>query len=416
MAPSDEHPATPAGERLVALDVVRGAALFGVFLVNLPSFAMSSDVAYEPPSSGGADTAAWFVLVALGMMKCVALFSLLFGAGLALQADRAERTGRAFASFYPRRLLVLGLVGLAHGVFLFLGDILFAYALAGTLLFACRGIRPRTAMWVAAALFAVGAAASSVVLSAPVPPSPTDPLPTWEARENVTAEELERSFDDERLWAALEHKAYGEGPYRTTLTVNAVGYLGWMLIATITSFHWRVLALFFVGLALVRVGFFEARRASWHRRLLLLGALGLALELAVAGNALRVGTMSSGAIWPVLANEVGATLLAGGYLGGLCLAVHRGVLPRLAGGLAAVGRTALTNYLAQSVVGNVLFRWYGLDLYGELSYAALMAVAVLVFGLQAAASVLWLRRFPMGPLEAVWRRLTYGSGSGTLRR
>ena len=409
-SPAPPPRATSASERIVAMDVLRGFALFGVLFVNLPSFAMTSDVAYVPPGPGGADQAAWAALVGLGMMKFVALFSLLFGMGLVLQMQRAEARGgdpRAFRALYLRRLALLGAFGLLHGVFLFVGDILFVYSIAGLVLFACRRFSPTRLLTVAAALFAVGVLLSSVVLTAPSEASAGNvEVPSWAPGENVSLADLD-TYGDESAWPAFERKAYSEGPLASTILVNAAGYVGWLLISSIISFNWRVLALFFAGAALMKLDLFDERRKAWHARMIQIGGLGLVLEIAHAALAFRAGSADSPSVLAVILNELGATMLAAGYVGGVATLVRRGTWPGLQGGLAAVGRTALTNYILQSVLANVLFRWWGFDLYAQLSYGALALITAGVFGLQIVLSRLWLSRFASGPLEALWRKWTY---------
>ncbi len=349
---------TPAGDRIVTLDVLRGFALLGVYVVNLPSFALTSDAAYAPPTTDTwADTAAWFAVTALLMTKFVALFSLLFGMGLMLQRRRAEAAGRDFTRPYLRRLAVLAVLGLLHGVFLFVGDILFVYSVAGLALLLLHRARPRTCWILAGACFLVGACLSAVVLGSPDAPPSAAELPVWAADENVRFQDFVDTDFGEAAWPAFERKAYQTGPYRSTLLVNSVGYASWLVVSSVISFNWRVLAWFLVGAALIRQGFFEEHRRAWHVRCAWIGGtLGLALEACSTWRRFASGSQD-GDLLAVLATEVGATLLTFGYLGAIALFVSSGTLPRLRAGLAAAGRMALTNYLGQSLISNALFRW-----------------------------------------------------------
>jgi len=401
-------PTSPA-DRIAAMDVLRGLALLGIFAVNLPAMALPSDVAFAPAvAAPWYDTAAWVVVRGAFQTKAFALFSALFGMGLVLQARRAERAGRPFTRLYLRRLGVLAAMGLAHGFLLFAGDILFVYSVAGLALLLGRRLRPRACVAIAAVALAIGAALS-VAFDRVEEAAPRGEPPARSAPAELRLEDLlaaETSAD----WAALETRAYADGPLAATLLVNGASFAAWLAISSVISFNWKVLAFLFLGAALMKHGFFEPRRADLQRRLVLVGLpVGLALEGFAVAAALRTGSDGS-SVAAVLATEVGSTCLAAAYLGGLTRLVAVGRAPRLRGAMAAAGRLALTHYLLQSVVGNLVFRWYGLDLFGQLGRAAVLGLAVGVFALQVAASRPWLARFRAGPLEGLWRRLTYGRG------
>ena len=137
---------TSARERIVALDALRGFALFGVLLVNLPFMALPTSEAFRTPDTETdslANILAWALERAFFETKFFTIFSFLFGMGLILQMQRAEVSGRPFKGLYLRRLGWLGLLGLLHGTLLFMGDILLPYACVGLLLFLCRRMRPR---------------------------------------------------------------------------------------------------------------------------------------------------------------------------------------------------------------------------------------------------------------------------------
>ncbi|MEM8998324.1 MAG: DUF418 domain-containing protein, partial [Acidobacteriota bacterium] len=150
-----------AGDRLVALDVLRGFALFGVLLVNVPFAALPTSEALRPaPGAGGSELWGWILVKALAETKFVSLFSLLFGIGLVLQLGRAEARG-GDTGFYRRRLAILGAVGLFHGLLLWQGDILFPYAVAGAVLYLLRRRSPRALVRVAVPLLVIGVALST---------------------------------------------------------------------------------------------------------------------------------------------------------------------------------------------------------------------------------------------------------------
>ena len=219
--------------------------------------------------------------------------------------------------------------------------------------------------------------------------------------------------DADGLDEALE-KAKRDGPFLEVLAARPFDYLGWLIVSSLTSFNWRVVGLFFVGAAVMKAGLVDRSRRAFHRRTAWTGLLlGGGLQLLVVGLVI-VGSRSgeSASVWAglgvALATEVGSLALAAGYAASVVLAVHAGVLPWLQRALAAVGRTALTNYLLQSVAMNLVFFTIGLGLYDRLSGVAVLTLFSGVFALQIVASVIWLRSFTMGPVEWFWRTRTYG--------
>ena len=398
--------------------------MLGIFLVNLPYLAMPIEMTQWPLVS--VELSNLFLTT-----KIVALFSMLFGMGLVLQMQRARvrgGTGRPFGALYARRLIVLAVVGLLHGFLLFMGDILFVYAVAGSILFLARDWAPRNQIRAAAALFAIGMAiqvAGSVLLeddTARTHSTATTSTSNSGPNSAVVMEPPRRIWNAERAvplydlltegnWSAAEIKAYADGPLETTLSVTAVEYIGWLLLSTLAmSFNARVLAWFFLGAAILKLGLHREENRALHRLVFLLGTpIGLGLTWA--------SSATSSALLGEPLSEVGATLTSLGYFGGLLWWARAGTDPlsrTLQAGLAAAGRMTLTNYLGQSLIGCLLFRWYGFGLYAELSHAAVLGIASSVFVVQVLFSSLWLSVFRYGPLEWLSRAVIYaGAPPGT---
>ena len=382
-------PAAPvdASERIVALDVLRGFALFGVFMVNL-NYVSGPYMGVVGPDAPASEQVARAVLKGLFESKFVTLFSLLFGMGLVLQLERAAARGVELRRTYLRRLGILSCMGVLHGVLLFEGDILFLYSLVGLALFLChRWSAPRLAL-VSIIPFTIGVALTSA-------------WALFVSEDALLAGDAE--FAQDSLQAATE------GPLWFTLRMRALSFVFIQVFFTAISFNWRVLGLFFLGAALMKVGFFKAENRA---RLGRLAALALPLGLALEGLDAYVGTLEAGpgavALAGALGHELGSLLLAFGLAAAVVWSVLAGFLPRPAGWLACAGRMALTNYLAQSVLLNIVLYWYGFGLWGELSQWTYMGIVVVLFAGQVALSVWWLRRLAIGPMEWVWRALTYG--------
>lgn len=398
-------PAAPA-ERVVAIDVLRGLAVFGILVVNMAYFSGPTEWATNPgrwPSA--ADRAAAYVIRWLAEGKFYLMFSLLFGLGMFIQMERADVRGVRFVPLHLRRMGVLLAIGLAHLVLLWCGDILHCYALLGFVLVLFRRVSDRwLARWtmflaVLPLLTLFGFTAASEAARA-------DP------QMRAQVEEAERA-ERQRLEAltALTLEAYSDRSLRRVLEARLAEW----------SFHiwalaWSsplILAAFLLGVLVGRHGVLH--EPDRHRRLLRFLAqagipLGLALNLgyvALLGN-FDPSKLTWTLVGGIALYTIGGPLLSFGYVAALLLALRREAwLARLAP-LAAVGRTALSNYLLQSLVCTTIFYGYGLGLYGRVGPAAGLLLTLAVFAAQTALSMFWTRRFRFGPAEWLWRSLTYG--------
>ena len=367
--------------RLISMDAMRGFAIFGIFMVNIQIMAMPFEWAMNPHYSEGPDVWAWAVTRTLFESNFVAIFSMLFGAGLILQMESAARKGVAFGPLYLRRLAVLMIMGLLHGTLLFLGDILLLYSVLGFVLFLCRKLEAKT-------LIIVGAIPLLIAL---VGAFLLDGMGDWQN-------------PDDEIQAQL--RVRNEGTIPELLTQRAIGFGFWMLISSLW-FNWRVLSMLFLGAALFKLGFFEERRATWHKRAALLGlTLGLGIEALTTWAAWEELPGITSRLLASL-HELSSLGLALGYMGGIALLVHSNTLSWLTRGVSAVGRASLSNYILQSVVANLLFTFIGLAWFGERTRWELVGIVCVTYTAQIVISVIWLRFFRMGPLEWIWRSLTY---------
>lgn len=378
---------TASSERIEFLDVLRGVALLGILMVNLPFLGLPLSVAGDAPSlweGGGAS--AWTAALVRGLAenKFMGLFSLLFGMGLALQVDRAEARGVNPRSFYPRRLAVLAAFGIVNGTCIFFGDILLPYAVAGTVLFLLRRCSPRTMLWSAGAFLAIGITLSVLFEGVYV--------------EGSSGSDGERALD----------QALAEGSFLEGSAARGQIYLFWLLLSSIIAFNWRIMALFLVGAAVLRKGWAEPGAQRVHRRLAVGGlALGLTLEGASLLLHGREGATVGLRVLDVLLHQVGGLSLSAGYAGLIAVWCTSPLGAGLRRGLAATGRMALTNYLGQNIVAGLIFYGHGAGKLGDLSRPQLAGLAVLIFTAQVVLSSLWMARAKGGPFELLWRRLTY---------
>jgi uncharacterized protein len=391
-----------ADRRLQALDALRGFALLGIFLMNIEWFTrppqhMGSGI---DPAATGPDHVAAMAVYVLVQGKFWVLFSLLFGMGFALMSGRAV-SGPAFRRVYLRRCLALLGFGLAHGLLLWSGDILHAYALGGLLLLALDGIPRRAWPWLGAGLYIM--VAGMLVLYGLV--LGLLPLEAQQAFARMAA-------DTDRA-AAAAAAALGGGSWPAAVAGNAHAFATITLPGLVVLLP-MVLGVFMLGAWLYGTGRFAdvAAHCGWFARL---AAWTLPTGAALTAASLAVGThfdgmREAGPMTLASALLMLASLpLALGYLALFALALGTRALARPLLWLAPAGRMALTHYLLQSLVAALLFHGWGFGLWGQVGRAGQVAIVVAVFALQVLASHWWLARYRFGPMEWLWRRISYGA-------
>ncbi|GIV08191.1 MAG: hypothetical protein KatS3mg019_0282 [Fimbriimonadales bacterium] len=397
--------ATPVGEgeRIHALDALRGIALLGILIVNMGSFKGLSTIELFPSKESlthPVDAMAFWLIDALFFSKFYPIFAFLFGLGFALQMERLQARVLNPTGIMLRRLLILLLIGALHGLFIWTGDVLLMYAICGILLLLFRNLRPRAVLNWAIGLW--GAQAFLCLCCGG--------LTLWWGMTSDMSGAGQANFLE--AYIQQGQRAYAQGSY---WEVQRFRFTEWLfMIGNAIFFAPNVLMMFLLGLYFGKLGVFV--RLDEHRRLL--GWLaGLGLTLGLASNAL-IATGALNAVrtenellqfgWLTLSIVVGP-LLALGYIGAFGLLwVSLPALQRWLAPAAAAGRMALTNYLTQSVVGTLLFYGYGFGLHSKVGIAQGLVLSALIWAIQVLLSALWLARFQYGPMEWLWRSLTYG--------
>ena len=429
--PQTEQAATKRGlfrpvagaERIESLDVLRGFALLGILVVNSLLFALPMLPAMEPPWSGAGAAAsttpnwvAWWIVSVFFQWKFISLFSILFGAGAAIQFDRARAAGRAFDWFFIRRLIILLIFGVLHALLFWYGDILTLYALIGVwLLLFCR-LRPATLVIIGTLLLLFAAVVSGGLgaLAAFIPENPGLKASVEELPEGWLAPMQAANFDpNATIWQLAEERAYREGPYGDLFAFRMVSWLMGMLSGLFT-YGWHILAMFAFGVAIVRSGFFGAGGSKlrvWAITLAL--PIGLVLEALCALIMMLWAPEHRWLIGVVSAvHEGGVFLTAIGYAAVVVAIVRSGILSLVAAAVACVGRMALTNYLLETVIMTSIFYYYGLGYFAQVDRIWLLVMSILIWIGLVIFSTLWLSVFTRGPLEWIWRLLSYGRRPG----
>ncbi|HET7434728.1 MAG TPA: DUF418 domain-containing protein [Thermoanaerobaculia bacterium] len=391
-----ETPLRPvsSSERIELLDILRGLALFGILAANMRGFAGPAAAYFNPASywPAFADRLAQAFIDTFVQGKFITIFAFLFGLGFAVQLERSQARAGRFGWTYARRLAILLVIGFLHGLLIWWGDILLAYSVIGFVLLFFRKRADKTvAVWAAICLsfpilLMTGAFAAGAHEGLPAP----------------TAAEIARITDvmANGSWTQVQAQR----------------------LADVKTYNWSFVFIFAPNL----LGLFLAGAYAWRKRLLLPSpellpryrrAMIFGLSFGIAWNVILslVRWFSQLPLMPATPTQlvlsgvgVFSTLaLSMGYICAVILLAHDTAWHARLRVFAPLGRTALTNYLLQSVIGNLLFYGYGLGLFGRVGPALLLAMTFAIYAAQVAASIWWLARYRFGPMEWVWRRLTY---------
>lgn len=392
-------------ERLVVLDVLRGIAILGILIPNLDVF-RTPNLAVFTEGTSAFEQAFQFFVLAFTQGKFITSLAFLLGLGLAMQATRSREKGRSPNGFLARRLGVLALFGLAHGLLVWSGDVLLTYAILGFpfLLFVHSSARTlvRWAVGLLGFFFVLALLFTVFTMLGPEPPKDTA------VEDPPSGETSSFLFGGESLEISAE-EAYTSGSY-LRMTLQRAQELLLFLPAGLSTSGPSVFAMMLLGAAVAKAGWTEylvGRHRSIQRAAVLGLSVGLPLNLFFALTFL-LDPAGMGYFLPlgIGAWLVGAPLLAIGYMSSAALLAQRFPNAAPVKRLAAVGRMALSNYLAQSIIMTAIF--YGLALYGKLELLPSLAILLAVWGIELLWSKPWLSRFSHGPAEWLWRRLTYG--------
>ena len=387
-------------ERIASIDVLRGFAVLGILIVNMQGFARVPS-AYMNPMSGsafdGAEAWIWAVVYVLADTKFISIFSMLFGAGIAMMSERMAGRGLAGTGLHYRRQFWLLLIGLVHAYLIWHGDVLVAYALCGFLLYPLHRLSARTLLW-------IGGCAVAVVV--PVWMLAGLSIPYWPEADRL---ELVAEWTPPQEVIDAQIAAF-RGGWSEQLAVRAPIAFALETSAFLGLFLWRAGGLMLVGMGLFKLGVLAAARSTaFYRRMAIIG-IGAGLPLAAAGAAYKLRhdfafetVMFQGALF----NYVGSVGIFLGYVGLVMLMVQFSRLPELTARLAATGRMALTNYITQSLICTLIFYGHGLGLFERVAAPGRMSIVLGIWVLQLLWSPWWLKRFRFGPLEWLWRSATY---------
>jgi uncharacterized protein len=409
-------------ERIQSLDVMRGIVLFGILLMNINGMGLAH--AYgDPTVSGGStgwDLYTWITTNMLFEGTMRALFSLLFGVGMFILLDRLEKKGAGIqaANIYFRRLTWLLVFGLIHGyLLLWTGEILYQYALMGFLVYSFRHLKPKTLMLSALLLFSIGALWNYVDYKKEQ--KFIDDVALYQTYKSegkpLTIELKETEFKwEKRVW---ERSPEGVAQYNNNMQksyLDVVAFLGpenqhsdenWPYRYDL----WDVLSMMLLGIALFKLNILSAEKSFRFYGLMMLLGYGIGLSVNYYEISLIMDNQFSTLAFAksYITYDLGRVSVAIGHIGLIMLLCKLPVLNWLKSGLSSVGKMALTNYVMHSVFAMFIFTGAGFALFGTLQRHELIYIVFLIWIFQLIASPIWLKYYHFGPLEWIWRNLSY---------
>lgn len=375
----------PTNERIEALDLMRGFALLGILLINMPAF--HSPFSYIDPYSwfdGEWDTEVFTFLDIFVQASFYPLFAMLFGYGLAMQFVKAQKSGQRFAPLAVKRLAFLLLIGIVHAFLIWYGDILITYAVSGILLIGLLRLPPAWLLGFAALLYLIPQFFLTALMFIAVSVDPNFYTGMQEVQNSLSAYPT-GSFA-EIFRQRLDDWMHGNNP--STYFLLLVMILPHMMLGAAAA-KWRL-----VERAVQLKGVWTA---------LAIGGLGLGLLLKSTPF-----LFEKNYAFMYVQDSLGGPLVSIGYAAAIVLLSRYTGFRKLLHPLANAGRMSMTIYIMQSLIATFIFYSYGLGLYGQVDLAIGTLIALGIFTVQLIFAELWFSKFSQGPLEFVWKKATYG--------
>ncbi|WP_171016621.1 DUF418 domain-containing protein [Pseudalkalibacillus caeni] len=376
---------TTEKERIESIDVMRGLALLGIFFVNMldfhsPWLYIDEDMWWETTT----DKVTVFFIDVFAQASFYPLFSFLFGFGMILFFEKARQKEVAFWPVALRRLLALLVFGIVHAFLIWHGDILITYAAAGTLLILFLRVREKVLFYLAMGLWLI----------------PSFLLTGLLVMNDVYTQGDGNYQQESEIKQSIQ--VYGSGSY-ADITIQRIH--DWLYVNGGFYFFFIILSIF----PLFLFGAYFAKKKIIHYQYRDRNALKAVLIWSIAiGLPIKLSPyLLSGSGVEFLQDSIGGPLLALSYIVAVVLLEDAGRMKRVFSGLKKVGRMSLTNYLFQSIISTFIFYSYGIGLYGKISSLTGCLFVVVIFSIQILYSTFWLKSFSQGPMEWVWRTITY---------
>ena len=394
--------------RIQSIDLLRGIAILGILIMNIQSFAMPSAAYNNPLAFGdltGLNKMTWILSHLFADQKFMSIFSILFGAGIILITEKKELlTGSSVKLHYIRNLILL-LIGLLHAHLIWYGDILVAYALCSFLVYPFRKLSPKKLLITGLLILSVPSFLNGFFQFS---------LPYMPASE----------LQDLRLdWAPTNELIEQEitaftGSISSQIKINSQQALFLETFVFLIQFLWRAGGLMLVGMALFRWGVLSAERSRSFYLKSAFYSLIIGFPIVIYGIYMNF-TMNWDFQYSMFTgsqfNYWGSLFVAYGYISLIMVFAQSDNYYTMKKRLASIGQMALTNYILHSFIGVLIFFGIGFGFFGKIDRSLQILIVGIIWIFQYLTSEKWLNSYRFGPLEWVWRSLTYGKKQPFLR-
>jgi uncharacterized protein len=394
--------------RIQSIDLLRGIAILGILIMNIQSFAMPSAAYNNPLAFGdltGLNKMTWILSHLFADQKFMSIFSILFGAGIILITEKKELlTGSSLKLHYTRNLILL-LIGLLHAHLIWYGDILVAYALCSFLVYPFRKLSPKKLLITGLLILSVPSFLNGFFQFS---------LPYMPASE----------LQDLRLdWAPTNELIEQEitaftGSISSQIKINSQQALFLETFVFLIQFLWRAGGLMLVGMALFRWGVLSAERSRSFYLKSAFYSLIIGFPIVIYGIYMNF-TMNWDFQYSMFTgsqfNYWGSLFVAYGYISLIMVFAQSDNYYTMKKRLASIGQMALTNYILHSFIGVLIFFGIGFGSFGKIDRSLQILIVGIIWIFQYLTSEKWLNSYRFGPLEWVWRSLTYGKKQPFLR-
>ena len=385
--------------RIHSLDLIRGFAVLGILIMNITSFSQIG-MAYMNPTIGagleGYNQYFHGFNYIFADTRFMSIFSMLFGAGVVLFTQRIEAKGERVAALHYKRMFWLLIFGLTHAYFIWVGDILVAYAICGSLVFFFRKKSIRTLFIIAIILFLIPISLNFMTYY------------------GMPKDALERTFaffypSTEQIAAQTKIM---QGSYIEQMPLRIENALELQTLVFMINTFWRTSAMMLLGMILYRKGILSADKSTaYYNNMIWLGFVPGLIISSLGLNQVYSSDWSGAYVMNIGANYkfVSGLLMALGYIGLVIWIYKKGIFKKLQNRLQATGRMAFTNYIGMSLICTLIFNGHGLGLFGTFDRLQQFLIVIGLWVIMLIISPLVLKKYQFGPLESMWRKLTYFS-------
>ena len=392
---------TLGSERIQSLDILRGIAILGILIMNIQSFAMPSSAYLNPTSFGdlnGINYWVWVLSHVFADQKFMTIFSILFGAGIVLVTQKAEQREGKSAGLHYKRTFWLLLIGLFHAHLIWYGDILVAYALSAFVVFLFRKLNPRKLLFIGLITISIHTLIY-LFIGFNLQYMPAEAL--IDMRNDFWKPDIDTTYNEVMVLT---------GTLSEQIRYNSTSAFEMETTVFAMLMFWRAGGLMLVGMAFYKWGILTAARdVSFYKKGMISGFL-VGLPIIIWGV---IKNFEAG--WPLeysmfigsQFNYWGSLSFSFAYICTVMNFAKSDKFNAIKERLAAIGQMALTNYITQSLIGVFIFYGVGFGFFSQFERIEQVAVMIGIWLIQFGWSKTWLDAYKFGPLEWVWRSLTY---------